>query len=67
MWPVVRWGNRIFAALLFVGGAAVVDSSPELAAVCLACAAGTFAVGEIVEPATIERALDRRGGDTARP
>jgi len=64
--PVVRWGNRLFAVLLGAGGAFVADQSPELAAVCVACAAGTLAAGEIVEPSTIARALDPRRGSGSR-
>jgi hypothetical protein len=55
--PALRWGNRLFALLLGLGGAAVIDPSPELAAVCLACAAGNVVAGEVIEPATIARAL----------
>lgn len=58
--PMVRWCNRLFALLLGVGGAAVVDQSPELGAICLACAAGNLVAGEVVEPATLDRALGRR-------
>jgi len=58
--PIVRWGNRLFAVLLGAGGALVADQSPELAGVCVACAAGMLAAGEIIEPATIARALDSR-------
>ena len=57
--PMLRWSNRLFALLLGVGGAAVADQSPELAAVCLACAAGNLVAAEVIEPATIARALDR--------
>jgi eukaryotic-like serine/threonine-protein kinase len=57
--PVLRWSNRLFALLLGLGGAAVADHSPELAAVCLACAAGNLVAGELIEPATIGRALGR--------
>ena len=64
--PIVRWGNRLFAVLLGAGGAFIADQSPELAGVCVACAAGTLAAGEIVEPATIARALDPRRGDVPR-
>ncbi len=58
--PVLRWSNRLFALLLGLGGAAVADQSPELAAVCLACAAGYLVAAELIEPATIERALGHR-------
>ena len=58
--PVLRWSNRLFALLLGLGGAAVADQSPELAAVCLACAAGYLVAGELIEPAAIERALGHR-------
>ena len=58
--PLLRWGNRVFALLLGLGGAAVADQSPELAAVCLACAAGNLVAAEVIEPATVERALGRR-------
>jgi hypothetical protein len=64
--PIVRWGNRLFAVLLGAGGALIVDQSPELAGVCVACAAGALAAGEIVEPATIARARDPRRGDASR-
>jgi predicted Ser/Thr protein kinase len=57
--PLVRWGNRAFALALGAGGLGVADGSPELAAVCLALSAGTLAVGEVIEPATLGRA--RRG------
>ena len=57
--PMLRWSNRLFALLLGLGGAAVADQSPELAAVCLACAAGNLVAAEVIEPATIARALDR--------
>jgi hypothetical protein len=57
--PMLRWSNRLFALLLGLGGAAVIDQSPELAAVCLACAAGNVVVAEVIEPATIARSLDR--------
>jgi eukaryotic-like serine/threonine-protein kinase len=57
--PLLRWSNRLFALLLGLGGAAVADQSPELAAVCLACAAGNLVAGEVIEPVTIERALGR--------
>jgi hypothetical protein len=56
---LLRWGNRVFALLLGLGGAAVADQSPELAAVCLACAAGNLVAAEVIEPATVERALGR--------
>ncbi len=59
--PLLRWSNRLFALLLGLGGAAVADQAPELAAVCLACAAGNLVAGEVIERATIERALGRRG------
>jgi predicted Ser/Thr protein kinase len=60
--PFVRWGNRAFALALGAGGVAVADAFTELAAVCLACAAGTLAVGEVVEPRTLARARrDRKG------
>jgi hypothetical protein len=55
--PALRWSNRLFALLLGLGGAAVIDPSPELAAVCLACAAGSLVAGEVIEPATIGRVL----------
>jgi hypothetical protein len=58
--PMLRWSNRLFALLLGLGGAAVTDQSPELGAVCLACAAGNLVVAEVIEPATIARSLDRR-------
>jgi predicted Ser/Thr protein kinase len=54
--PLLRWGNRAFALALGVGGLSVADGSPELAAVCLALSAGTLAVGDVIEPATLERA-----------
>ncbi len=57
--PLLRWSNRVFALLLGLGGAAVADQSPELGAVCLACAAGNLVAGEVIEPATIERAVGR--------
>jgi hypothetical protein len=53
--PILRWGNRLFALLLGLGGLAIADGSPELAGVCVACAAGTLVAGEIVEPATMAR------------
>jgi hypothetical protein len=58
--PIIRWGNRAFAVLLGAGGAAVADHAPELAAVCVSCAAGTLVAGEIIEPATLGRALGER-------
>jgi hypothetical protein len=58
--PMLRWSNRLFALLLGLGGAAIADQSPELGAVCLACAAGNLVAGEVIEPATIERAVGRR-------
>ena len=58
--PIIRWGNRAFAVLLGAGGAAVADLAPELAAVCVSCAAGTLVAGEIIEPATLGRALGAR-------
>ncbi len=58
--PLLRWSNRLFALLLGMGGAAIADQAPELAAICLACAAGNLVAGEVIEPATIERALGRR-------
>jgi Protein kinase domain len=60
--PALRWSNRVFALLLGLGGAAVADASPELAGVCVACAAGTLVAGEVIEPATIARAVGRTGG-----
>jgi len=57
--PLVRWGNRAFALAMGVGGLAVADGSPELAAVCLSLSAGTLAVGEVIEPATLDRARRR--------
>jgi predicted Ser/Thr protein kinase len=58
--PWVRWGNRLFALVLGLGGLAVAEGSPELAGVCVACAAGTLVAGEVIEPAAIARALNRR-------
>ena len=58
--PLLRWTNRLFALILGLGGATVVDQSPELAAVCLACAAGNLVAGEVIEPTTTARALGRR-------
>jgi hypothetical protein len=60
--PFVRWGNRAFALALGAGGVAIADAHAELAAVCLACAAGTLAVGEVVEPRTLTRARSDREG-----
>ncbi len=60
--PALRWSNRVFALLLGLGGAAVADASPELAGVCVACAAGTLVAGEVIEPATIARAVGRTVG-----
>ncbi|MBK5296038.1 MAG: serine/threonine protein kinase [Vicinamibacteria bacterium] len=57
--PMLRWSNRLFALLLGLGGAAVADQSPELAAVCLACAAGNLVACEVIEPATVGRAIGR--------
>ena len=56
--PWLRWSNRLFALVLALGGASVVDQAPELAAVCLACAAGNLVAGEVIEPATLERAIE---------
>jgi eukaryotic-like serine/threonine-protein kinase len=58
--PLLRWSNRLFALILGLGGATVIDQSPELAAVCLACAAGNVVAGEVIEPTTTARALGRR-------
>ena len=60
--PFLRWGNRAFALALAAGGVAIADAHTELAAVCLACAAGTLAVGEVVEPRTLARARAGREG-----
>ena len=57
---LLQWSNRLFSLLLGLGGAAVADQSPELAAVCLSCAAGNLVAAEVIEPATIERVLGRR-------
>ena len=55
--PWVRWGTRAFAALLTLGGIAVADQDAALAAVCLACAAGSAVAVEVIEPATAARAI----------
>ena len=55
--PWLRWGTRLFAALLAIGGVAVADQDAALAAVCLACAAGSAVAVEVIEPATAARAL----------
>jgi hypothetical protein len=57
--PWIRWGNRAFAALLGLGGIAVADEDAVLAAVCLACAAGSEVAVEVIEPVTAARALGR--------
>ena len=64
--PMLRWSNRLFALLLGLGGAAVADQSPELAAVCVACAAGNLVAAEVIEPATIARALGQRAVNDAK-
>jgi len=55
--PWVCWGTRAFAALLAVGGIAVVNQDAPLAAICLACAAGSAVVSEVIEPVTAIRAI----------
>jgi predicted Ser/Thr protein kinase len=55
--PWVRWGTRAFAALLAFGGVAVADQDAALAAICLACAAGSAVAVEVIEPATAARAI----------
>jgi hypothetical protein len=60
VWPWLRWGNLLFAFVLGLGGVVVVDQAPELAAVCLACAVGNLVAGEVIEPATIERAIGKK-------
>jgi predicted Ser/Thr protein kinase len=55
--PWVRWGTRAFAALLASGGIAVSDQDAGLAAICLACAAGSAVAVEVIEPATAARAI----------
>ena len=57
--PWLRLGNRLFAFVLALGGAVVVDHAPELAAVCLACAAGNLVAGE-VDRTRHARARDRK-------
>jgi serine/threonine protein kinase len=54
--PLVRWGNHAFAFGLLIGAFAVADPSTELAAVLIGLAVGTVVVGELIEPATLERA-----------
>jgi hypothetical protein len=54
--PLLRMGNFAFALGLGAGGLAVADSSLELAAVCAAMAVITLVVGEVIEPATTDRA-----------
>jgi hypothetical protein len=54
--PLLRLGNFAFALGLGAGGLAVADSSLELAAVCAAMAVITLVVGEVIEPATTDRA-----------
>jgi hypothetical protein len=55
--PWIRWGTRAFAALLALGGVAVADQDAALAAICLACAAGSAVAVEVIEPATAARAI----------
>ena len=54
--PWIRWGTRLFAALLAVGGVAVADQDAALAAICLACAGGSAVAVDVIEPATAARA-----------
>jgi predicted Ser/Thr protein kinase len=61
--PMLRWGNRLFALVLGLGGLAVADGSPELAGVCVACAAGTLVAGEVVEPVTMGRVTRKDNDD----
>jgi predicted Ser/Thr protein kinase len=58
--PWIRRGDRLFALLLGSGGLLVADSSPGLAAVCLACAAGTIVAAEVIETRTAARATGTR-------
>jgi hypothetical protein len=55
--PWIRWGTRAFAALLALGGVAVADQDAALAAICLACAAGSAVAVEVIEPVTAARAI----------
>ena len=55
----LRWGSRAFGALLGLAGLMVGlgDGATPLAATCLACAAGSLAATDVIEPATTRRAI----------
>jgi hypothetical protein len=55
--PWLRWGTRVYAALLVIGGGAVADTSLTYSSICLACAAGVVIAAEVIEPAAAARAL----------
>lgn len=62
--PRLRWGDRLFAALLAGGGLAVTEAA-GYATLLVALAAGSLVASHVVEPASAESAVREAGADPA--
>jgi hypothetical protein len=53
---LVRWGDRVFAALLAIGGLSVSSEAPGYGALLMAFAVGSAVASHIVEPSSADHA-----------